>query len=121
MKTTEELNALKNEVETMNIKRAELPDEELAQVSGGYIDPLVLRKPVEIIMDYGLATIRARITLNNFCVYFRYNNPPYAENILEQRAEFQEGEEITVSCTGNLRSYYVSFTVMGITQTIEIR
>ena len=35
MKTTEELNALKNEVETMNRKLAELNDEELSQVTGG--------------------------------------------------------------------------------------
>ena len=36
MKTKEELNALKEEVETLNQKLAELTDEELAQVSGGF-------------------------------------------------------------------------------------
>ena len=35
MKTPEELNALKAEVETLNKKRAALSDEELTQVSGG--------------------------------------------------------------------------------------
>ena len=35
MKTKEELNALKEEVETQNKKLHELTDEELAQVSGG--------------------------------------------------------------------------------------
>ena len=35
MKTKEELNALKEEVETMNKKLAELTEEELAQVAGG--------------------------------------------------------------------------------------
>ena len=35
MKTKEELNALKEEVETVNKKLAELTKEELAQVSGG--------------------------------------------------------------------------------------
>ena len=35
MKTMEELNALKEEVETLNKKLAELTDEELAQVTGG--------------------------------------------------------------------------------------
>ena len=35
MKTKEELNTLKEEVETVNKKLAELTDEELAQVSGG--------------------------------------------------------------------------------------
>ena len=34
MKTKEELNALKEEVETLNKKLAELTEEELAQVSG---------------------------------------------------------------------------------------
>ena len=35
MKSKEELNALKEEVETLNKKLAELTDEELAQVVGG--------------------------------------------------------------------------------------
>ena len=35
MKTKEELNALKEEVETLKKKLAELTEEELAQVSGG--------------------------------------------------------------------------------------
>ena len=35
MKTAEELNALKEEVETLNQKLAELNEEELAQVAGG--------------------------------------------------------------------------------------
>ena len=35
MKTPEELNALKNEVETMNKKLPALSDEELSQVNGG--------------------------------------------------------------------------------------
>ena len=36
MKTKEELNALKEEVETLNKKLHELTDGELAQVSGGF-------------------------------------------------------------------------------------
>ena len=35
MKTKKELNALKEEVETLNKKRHELTEEDLAQVSGG--------------------------------------------------------------------------------------
>ena len=35
MKTLEELNALKEKVETVNKKLAELSEEELAQVTGG--------------------------------------------------------------------------------------
>ena len=37
MKSKEELNALKEEVETLNQKLAELTEEELAQVSGGIL------------------------------------------------------------------------------------
>ena len=37
MKTKEELNALKEEVETLNKKLAELTEEELAQVAGGVL------------------------------------------------------------------------------------
>ena len=40
MKTKEELNALKKEVETVNKKLAELTEEELAQVSGGAFLPV---------------------------------------------------------------------------------
>ena len=36
MKSKEELNAIKEEVETVSKKPAELTDEELAQVSGGF-------------------------------------------------------------------------------------
>ena len=39
MKTKEELNALKEEVEALNKKLAELTEEELAQVSGGVSAP----------------------------------------------------------------------------------
>ena len=39
MKTKEELNALKEEVETVNKKLHELTDEELEQVSGGCVRP----------------------------------------------------------------------------------
>ena len=42
MKTPEELNALKEEVETLNKKLHELTDEELAQVTGGAEAPCVV-------------------------------------------------------------------------------
>ena len=45
MKTKEELNALKQEVEALNKKLAELSEEELAQVSGGDA-PSILTKLV---------------------------------------------------------------------------
>ena len=41
MKTKEELNALKEEVETVSKKLHELTEEELAQVSGGVLEPPV--------------------------------------------------------------------------------
>ena len=37
MKTTEELNALKEEIETLNRKLGELSEKELEQVTGGTI------------------------------------------------------------------------------------
>ena len=37
MKSKEELNALKEEVETLNKKLAELTNEELEQVTGGWV------------------------------------------------------------------------------------
>ena len=41
MKTKEELNALKEEVEALNKKLHELTDEELAQVTGGiHVHPI---------------------------------------------------------------------------------
>ena len=39
MKAKEELTVLKEEVETLNKKLAELMEEDLAQVTGGYIPP----------------------------------------------------------------------------------
>ena len=42
MKTKEELNELKEEVETLNEKLHELSDDELAQVSGGQRIPVIL-------------------------------------------------------------------------------
>ena len=46
MKTNEEMNALKNEVETLYKKLAELTDEELQMVTGG-------RAPDVLIVDSG--------------------------------------------------------------------
>ena len=44
MKTKEELKALKEEVETLNKKLAELTDEELKQVAGGDVPPELATK-----------------------------------------------------------------------------
>ena len=41
MKSKEELNAIKEEVEAVNEKLAELTEEEIAQVTGGFV-PLAL-------------------------------------------------------------------------------
>ena len=43
MKTKEELDALKEEVEAVNEKLAELTPEEIAQVSGGAVPPVLYR------------------------------------------------------------------------------
>ena len=51
MKTKEELNALKEEVETLNKKLAELSEEELAQVTGGVIESTIT---IETPTDYPL-------------------------------------------------------------------
>ena len=48
MKTKEELNTIKEEVEALNNKLAELTDEELEQVNGGAkLDPERFRRKVE--------------------------------------------------------------------------
>ena len=47
MKTKEELNALKEEAETLNKKLCELTDEELAQVSGGLAPDVILEHDIE--------------------------------------------------------------------------
>ena len=44
-KTVEELNALKEEVETLNKKLAELSEEELEQVSGGLVPDFPHSRP----------------------------------------------------------------------------
>ena len=49
MKTKEELNALKEEVETLNKKLAELSEEELAQVAGGSVDDVYQRYNEDIL------------------------------------------------------------------------
>ena len=49
MKTKEELNALKEEVETLNKKLAELTKEELAQVAGGLAPDLYPRPDRDIL------------------------------------------------------------------------
>ena len=49
MKTPEELNALKEEVEALNKKLAELSDEELQQVAGGTALPGLVTPLIDII------------------------------------------------------------------------
>ena len=54
MKTKEELNALKEEVETLNKKLAELTEEELAQVSGGSNGPIAINNDETVLKSPGL-------------------------------------------------------------------
>ena len=49
MKTKEELSALKEEVETLNRKLAELTEEELEQVSGGHFVPVPTRDYADLL------------------------------------------------------------------------
>ena len=55
MKTKEELNALKEEVETLNKKLCELTEEELEQVTGGHVllngsvDELAVGEPIPFV------------------------------------------------------------------------
>ena len=56
MKTKEELNAIKNEVETMSRKLAQLNEEELSQVSGGVSPDDIFKmesSPVELPVLHG--------------------------------------------------------------------
>ena len=50
MKTKEERNALKEEVETLNKKLHELTEEELAQVSGGSVPDVISKHGLEAIV-----------------------------------------------------------------------
>ena len=50
MKTKEELNALKEEVEALNKKLAELNEEELAQVAGG--GPKIISPILRLLPDF---------------------------------------------------------------------
>ena len=61
MKTKEELNALKEEVEALNKKLHELTDEELAQVSGGARSDKVSDKvsPLLSQVSFDVAAIKA--------------------------------------------------------------
>ncbi|MBQ0090248.1 MAG: bacteriocin [Prevotellaceae bacterium] len=50
MKTAEELNAIKEDVETLNNKLNELTDEELAKVTGGHdLDPLQVKDYAKVL------------------------------------------------------------------------
>ena len=62
MKTAEELNALKNEVETLNKKLAELSEEDLEQLFGGVVPHDFFPWPVvERVVEPGLEPAIARI------------------------------------------------------------
>ena len=52
MKTKEELNALKEEVEALNKKLAELSEEELAQVVGGYDMPSIREDEKYVMQEF---------------------------------------------------------------------
>ena len=51
-KTQEELNSLKEEVETLNNKLKELTDEELKQVTGGIERPVLEPSVIEVFRPF---------------------------------------------------------------------
>ena len=53
MKSKEELNAIKEEVETLNKKLVELNDEELKQVTGGVV-PIIFTSAIRNLMGSGV-------------------------------------------------------------------
>lgn len=59
MKTKEEMNALKEEVETLDKKLAELSEEELKQVIGG------VKPSSKIVEDLPFDTYRERVIIRN--------------------------------------------------------
>ena len=61
MKTKEELNALKEEVETLSKKLAELTEEELTLVAGGYSEDNT--KELEDLLNYRQKFIDGKKTL----------------------------------------------------------
>ena len=68
MKTEEELNELKEEVETLNKKLAELTEEELVQVSGGgpkIISPILRLLPDFIKRNDNVCKVSAAIPLDS--------------------------------------------------------
>ena len=78
-KTQEELNALKEEVETLNKKLAELTDEELAQVTGGtsvfdLIDAYCGRCPICNGILHGLLDCSTNIVWSIACEQGDYDN-----------------------------------------------
>ena len=76
MKTAEELNALKNEVETLNKKLAVLTDEELEQVTGGVTiikqNLVVRRKQQQLYKNYDKTGTAINTTLND--IFSDYDN-----------------------------------------------
>ena len=58
MKTKEELNALKEEVETLNKKLAELSEEELATVTGGKLGPVIVLETDCLLTELDTTCIR---------------------------------------------------------------
>ena len=76
MKTKEELNALKEETETLNKKLAELTEEELEQVTGGVTiikqNLVVRRAQQQLYKNYDKTGTAINTTLND--IFSDYDN-----------------------------------------------
>ena len=89
MKTKEELNALKNEVESLNRKLAELSEDEMNEVAGGGLDEWVdrhwkknkgLRKKYKAVDSYIIrhySVNRVRMPIDGIGVYFSNRDAQY--------------------------------------------
>ena len=64
MKTKEELNALKEEVEAVNEKLAELTPEEIAQVTGGVAPPRLGKPGLEPVVLESVVHVRGSAALS---------------------------------------------------------
>ena len=87
MKTKEELNALKKEVEAMNKKLAELTEEELKQVSGGAPMNRVLTKTQLVCPDCGY--VLAEYPLGTSYMLFDLYCPVCKKNVHPKEIETQ--------------------------------
>ena len=84
MKSREELNAIRNEVETVGRKLAELSEEELQQIAGGRVDlqsmPPITEDKKYVMLGF---TAPTNDTLFNFHIYTNSDMGIFKTNFLK--------------------------------------